>query len=192
MIDTLRLFLTRPLADRDRARLFAIAAGVIAAAAGLLALLDRPAPPQPAATGPPPAAPRPAATTAPPTAVIERPSEEGRPPAAAAASHAEVRAAKRAARLFLAGYLPYSYGRGPARAIAGASPPLLRRLAHERPRVPAAERRRRARLVLLHADGAGKRAAAVVALVADGARRYTLPLELERARVGWRVTRVGS
>jgi hypothetical protein len=52
--------------------------------------------------------------------------------------------------------------------------------------------RDRARLVLLHADGAGKRAAAVVALVADGARRYTLPLELERARAGWRVTRVGS
>ena len=48
------------------------------------------------------------------------------------------------------------------------------------------------RLVLVQASGVGRREAALVALVSDGARRYTVPVELERAAAGWRVTRVGS
>jgi hypothetical protein len=53
--------------------------------------------------------------------------------------------------------------------------------------VPRAEARRRARVLLLHAEGAG-----IVALVSDGARRYTVALELARTDAGWRVVDVGS
>jgi hypothetical protein len=34
--------------------------------------------------------------------------------------------------------------------------------------------------------------AAMLALIVDGRRRYTLRLELEQRRVGWTVTNVGS
>ena len=194
MIDQLRQFLNEPLRDRDRARLFALAVGVIAATAAMLALLDRPEPQQASRTRPPVTRPRPAATAAPPsTAVaVKRPSEEGNPAAAAVASPAQIKAAKRAARRFLTGYLPYSYGQRRARTVPAASPALRRRLRERRPRVPARERRRDPRLVLVQASGVGRREAALVALVSDGARRYTVPVELERAAAGWRVTRVGS
>ena len=46
--------------------------------------------------------------------------------------------------------------------------------------------------MLVQAHGVGRVRAAVLALVADGARRYTVALELERRRSGWRVTDVGS
>ena len=61
-----------------------------------------------------------------------------------------------------------------------------------RPRVPARERRRRPRVVLVQSNGVSHLRADLVALVDDGARRYTVPLELARARAGWRVTAVGS
>jgi hypothetical protein len=195
MIDALRLLMHRPLRDGDRRRLFVLAVAVMAAAAGLFALLDRgprsasPAPrPQPTPAPVRSLAATPEATPARP--VPQRPSEEGR--SAAVASRPGVQRVERAARRFLAGYLPYSYGQHRARAIAGASPALRRRLRGQRPRVPPRERARRARVMLLHADGVGRSRAAVVALVADGARSYTVAVELERARAGWRVTRVGS
>jgi hypothetical protein len=194
MIDALRLLMNRPLRDRDRTRLFALAVTVIGAAAAAFALLDHPTPaPAPAARparASAPAhtlAPTPAATATP--AAPQRPSEEGH---ATAVSRPHVRAAKRAARRFLAGYLPYSYGQRRARAIPAASPTLERRLARERPRVPARERARRARVILVQADGVSGARAGVVALVADGARTYTVALELRRGRAGWRVTRVGG
>jgi len=45
---------------------------------------------------------------------------------------------------------------------------------------------------LIHADGAGKVRAAMLALIADGKRRYTVRLELEQRRSGWSVTDVGG
>ena len=122
----------------------------------------------------------------------EAPSEEANPPAALEASSADVTRAKQAARRFLAGYLPYAYGRRAAGRIAHASPQLRRRLASERPRVPPAERRRRPRLLLLQADSVGRSRAGMRAQVADGARRYTVPLELERTAAGWVVTELGT
>ena len=196
MIDSLRLLVNRPLRDGDRTRLFALAVTVIGAAAAAFALLEHPAPaPVPAA--PPASAPAPARTPTPapaatptPPAVRERPSEEG--DVTAAVSRPHVHAAKRAAGRFLAGYLPYSYGQRRARAITAASPKLQRRLARERPRVPVRERVRHARAMLLQADGVDGARAGMVALVSDGARTYTVALELRRGRAGWRVTRVGS
>ena len=154
--------------------------------------------PAPRATRPLAEPPAPSGTAAPPDSALptpasaEAPSEEGEPPDALAASRADVAEAKRAARRFLAGYLPYSYGRRSARDIAGATPQLRAELISERPRAPAGERNRRPRIVLLQTEGAGRELAAILALVNDGERRYTVPLELARLQAGWRVTDVGS
>jgi len=87
---------------------------------------------------------------------------------------------------------PYTYGRGRARQIRPATPSLRRQLSATRPRVPARERRRAPRLVLLQSDTVGHRHAELVALVGDGHRRYTVGRSLERAGAGWQVARVGS
>ena len=58
--------------------------------------------------------------------------------------------------------------------------------------MPDAERDSRPRVQLIHADGAGKVRAAMLALIADGKRRYTVRLELEQRRSGWSVTDVGG
>jgi hypothetical protein len=191
VVDRLRVFWNRPLRDTDRPRLFALAIALIVAAAVLLTQLERPAaqprpertPRLPASASPVPEAPLAAATA--------EPSEEGtRTPVAPAPT--DVAASKRAARRFLAGYLPYTYGRGRPRRISSATLALRRRLAAQRPRVPARERRRRPRVALLQSNAVGSRRAELVALVEDGRRRYSVPLELVRTTTGWRVARVGS
>ena len=196
VVDRLRLLWNRPLRDGDRPRLFAIAVALIAAAAAV-------ADPARAARAPRrdrsrrhadprrrAAAAAPAATPA--VRAPAAPSEEGTRTAGRSASRADVAASKRAARRFLAGYLPYTYGRARAARIRAATDELRRRLAAQRPRVPPRERRRRPRLVLLQSDSVGHRHAELVALVDDGARRYTVALELERTAAGWHVTGVGS
>jgi hypothetical protein len=196
VVDRVRAFLNRPLRDADRPRLFAIAVGVVVAAAALLAPVDAPRSPRADAEPAEPSPPRTAAGS--PAAVPElagsdeAPSEESNLPAELEASSAQITQVKRAARRFLAGYLPYSYGRRDARRIAQASTALRRRLASEPPRVPSAERGRRPRLVLLQADSVGRSRAGMRALVADGARRYTVSLELERTAAGWLVTELGK
>jgi hypothetical protein len=195
VVDRLRLVWNRPLRDSDRLRLFAIAVALIAAAAAALTQLEGPSPaprPHRAASSPvtKPQAPATAPTATPDMARGE-PSEEGsrtvvRP------SRADVTASKQAARRFLAGYLPYTYGRVHARAIQSATGALQRRLVAQRPRVPAGERRRSPRLTLLQSNSIGHRHAELLALVDDGERRYTIALELIRTGTGWRVTRAGA
>jgi hypothetical protein len=195
VLDRLRLFFNRPLSDADRPRLFAAAVAVIAGAAAILALLDdagpSAAPARPAAEAPTPA-PAAVALPADPTPEPAPPAEEGDVPAAQRASRAEVAAARRAARRFLAGYLPYTYGRGPVRRIGAVAPALRARLARERPRVPASERRRRPRVELLQSDGVSARRGAVTATVRDGRRRYPVRLELARTPAGWVVVDAGG
>jgi hypothetical protein len=199
VVDRLRLLLNRPLIDADRPRLFAIAAALIVAAALVLTALDDAGPaPERDQRAAPAAAPLDAptdvagASSPSPAPKAAPPSEEGTPAPGAVASRADVAHAKRAARRFLAGYLPYTYGQRAAREIADVDPELRRRLASDRPRVPPQERRRRPRLELLHADGAGRDRARMVALVSDGRRRYIVDLELARTSSGWHVTAVGS
>jgi hypothetical protein len=196
VIDRLRLALNRPLDDGERPRLFAVAAAVILAAGITFALLNDAGPsaaPSRAATATPASSPaRPPELRAQTAAPLEVPSEEGTPPPALAASRADVAQAKRAARRFLAGYLPYAYGQANARQIRTVSVQLRVRLARERPRVSARERRRQPRVELLQAAGVSRRHAELVAVVSDGARRYTVPIELERTQAAWIVTDVGS
>ena len=192
MIDRLRLWLNRPLRDGDRTRLFVAAVATILAGTGVLTFLDaarerppRHSPPPAARTTPSPGA---AVTVAP----VETPNAPRSPAAGTPASRDVVETAKRTARRFLTDYLPYTYGRRPARSIRAATLRLRRRLATERPRVPPAVRRRHPRVLLVQSEGVSRTRAAVTALVGDGAHRYTVELELQRGRSGWTVTNVGA
>lgn len=172
-----------------------IAVTVVLAAATALALLDgsdrAPVRSAPAKTDAPARrAPRQPAPVSPPA--LEAPSEEGRLDPAAAGSRSEIAAARRAAHRFLRDYLPYTYGRRSASEIALASSDLRERLTTHRPRVPARERNRRAHVVLVQPNGVGRVRAGMIALIDDGARRYTVALELTRRRSGWLVTDVGG
>ncbi len=197
MIDRLRGALNRPVRDGDRGRLFVLAAFVVVAAAAAFALLDRPAPPREAdrAAGQPSPPATPAAATAEPVEPVadgDAPSEQSRPSPESHGTREDVEAAKRAARRFLPGYLAYTYGRGRAADLEGASRELRRRLAAAPPRVPPAQRRRRPRLQLVQAQSVGRQAATVIAVVDDGAGTYTVPLELDVHRAAWLVTNVGG
>jgi hypothetical protein len=198
VIDRARIALNRPLEDGDRPRLFAMAVASIVGGALILSVIGR-APPRPAKpaehrapvpTGTPPA---PAAVTSP--AQVEQtgpPSEESEPNAGLEISRTELRIVKRTARRFLLDYLPFTYGRGSARNIRAASARLRAELAAEPPRVPPGERRQRPRVTLLQLDGAGRTWAGIVALVDDGARRYSVALTLARVGRAWQVTRAGD
>ena len=192
MIDRLRTWLNRPLRDGDRARLFVAAVATILAGAGVLTFLDAPRERPSRQTPPPAARPAPSPGTAVTVAPVETPNAPRSPAAAVPAARGGVEAAKRAARRFLADYLPYTYGRRPAPSIRGATPPLRRRLATQRPRVPPAVRRRRPRVLLVQAEDVTRTHGAVTALVSDGGHRYTVELELHRARPGWTVTNVAA
>ena len=201
MVDRLRLLLNRPLRDSDRPRLFALPVALIVATAAVLALVDdlgrAPTPARDASAGgatartaehpEPPSAPSPTSTS---TSTVT--SEEGSRARETIASRAEIARAKHVARRFMRGYLRFSYGQAPTDAIVGARAQLRARLAEQRPRVPARERRRRPHVVLVQSDTVTRVRAALVAFVRDGERRYTVPLELTRTRADWRVVSVGS
>jgi hypothetical protein len=79
-----------------------------------------------------------------------------------------------------------------ASAIRDVDPALERELAQNPPRVPARERARHPRVKLLQTDGVSPTAASLLALVDDGARSYTLTVELTHGAAGWTVTGVRS
>jgi hypothetical protein len=199
VIDRTRIALNRPLDEGDRPRLFAMAVASIVGGALILTVIGR-APARPAkraehrapaaiATPSVPAVPMAPANVDEATAP---PSEESAPSASLEVSRDELRVVKRTARRFLLDYLPFTYGRGSARHIRAASARLRAELAAEPPRVPPRERRHRPRVVLLQLDGAGRAWAGVVALVDDGARRYSVAITLARVGRSWQVSRVGD
>jgi hypothetical protein len=200
VIDAVRAFANRPLSEAARPRLFLAVVALITGAALALALTGRDHPARHATVerlalpvslptmSPPPVPAAPPETHA---VTPEAPSEEGRPDSTAA-SPAQTAAAKHAARRFLSGYLHYAYGQHRSRAIPAATPRLRRRLATRPPHVPGRERHRHPRVVLVQSDGTGRDRATVTALVDDGARRYTIGVELERSGSGWLVTNVGG
>jgi hypothetical protein len=101
----------------------------------------------------------------------------------------EEQAAMRAARRFLAGYLPYSYGRGSAAAIAAAAPPLLDQLRRSPPRVPPEDRTLEPRVVELEvASSNGDLGIDLTADIDDGRRRYSLTIAVRPAGDRWLVT----
>src|SRR3954453_11458975 len=112
---------------------------------------------------------------------------------APAVAPADARAAATAARAFLDGYLPYSYGRAQARRIQAAAIPLLRDLETSPPRVPASVARARPQVVSVRAEAATRGSDVdVVAVVDDGRRHYRIALALGDSGPRWVVTAVGG
>lgn len=81
-------------------------------------------------------------------------------------------AARRGAARFLAGYLPFLYGRGSARSIVGITPDLRRQLIRVRGSVTPVERHRHPRVVSLTA--VGQAPAAVLAVVSRQPERFVI------------------
>jgi hypothetical protein len=102
-------------------------------------------------------------------------------------------AAAGAARVFLDGYLRYSYGQSRASRIRAAAEQLLRELKRAPPHVPAGVARAHPRLISVRAEAdLGDRAIDVLAVVDDGQRRYRVPLELRETGGAWVVTSIGG
>ena len=132
-----------------------------------------------------------------PAAAIPAPStdegaaESREAPALTRKQRAGVRAASRAARSFLRGYLPYSYARADAQAISAITPGLRRELARRPPRVPASlTRRARPRLTRLQLSSTGPGAVFLLAHIRDGVSEYVMLVTVTRQRARWLVTRV--
>jgi hypothetical protein len=108
-----------------------------------------------------------------------------------AAQRLAVRQASAAARRFLAGYLPYSYGRRPATLIRGASAQLRRTLVRDAPRVPLAlQKKARPRLRGLQLSGISGQQVIMLARIDDGQSRYAALLTVQRQGQRWAVSQV--
>ena len=108
-----------------------------------------------------------------------------------AAQRRSVRRASSAARQFLAGYLPYSYGRRDARSIRSATPALRSALARQTPRVPPAlAAKARPRVTGMKPSGFGTGRVILLARIDDGQSRYVALLTVRRQGTRWVVSQV--
>ncbi len=116
------------------------------------------------------------------------------PPPPAGPSPAELARARVAARRFLAGYLPYLYGRAPARRVTNLTASVAASLRRSRARVTPAQRRRHPRLVALMLIGQTPGSVIATARVADGGvAPYPLTFTLQRSGRGeWVVADLGN
>ncbi len=107
------------------------------------------------------------------------------------ASAAQVARARHAARRFLAGYLPFAYGRASAGSVEAVTPALRRQLRRERVQLTPVEHRRRPWVLWLTALARSARAMVVTALVDDGGiANYAVRLTVRRTSRGWLVSSV--
>ena len=180
LIDRARNLGDQPIEGRHPGAAILVVGVMVAIAALLLSVRSDPPPPKAATV----AAPAPATPAAPRQIERRAPSPSLTPQT--------LRSAKSAARRFLTGYLPYTYGEAPASRIRSSSSQLRKALADNPPRPPAGERRR-ARVDVLQADhGATADRVPVLALVSDGKRHYSVRMTVERVDGSWRVTRIGE
>jgi hypothetical protein len=109
-----------------------------------------------------------------------------------AAQQQAVRGASVAARRFLAGYLPYSYGRAKADAIRSATPALSSTLARNAPRVPPALAAKARPRLLGSPQVSGISGGRVILTVRidDGQSRYVALLTVQRRGSQWVVSQV--
>ena len=100
-------------------------------------------------------------------------------------------AAKRVAARFLAGYLPFLYGRGSARSIEAVTPGFRRALSRLGAVVTPVERQRHPHSVSLTTVAQSPAAVLATALVADGGvTTYAVRIRLRVGRDGWMVNSV--
>ena len=99
--------------------------------------------------------------------------------------------ARRVAERFLAGYLPFAYGRGGALAISGITSALRRQLLHKRAELTPVERRRRPRVVSLQTTATTPTFVVATAVIDDGGvTTYRLRFTLEGRAGRWLVSGV--
>jgi hypothetical protein len=99
--------------------------------------------------------------------------------------------ARRVAERFLAGYLPFAYGRGSALAIRGTTQTLRRQLLSPRAQLTPVERRRRPRVVALQTIGTTPTFVVATAVIDDGGvATYRPRFTLSRAAGRWAVSSV--
>lgn len=99
--------------------------------------------------------------------------------------------ARRSAERFLAGYLPFAYGRGSALAVRGVTPALRGQLLRQRAQVTPVERRRRPRVVSLQLVGTTPLFVVATAVIDDGGvARYRVRFTLSRSADRWAVSGV--
>jgi hypothetical protein len=99
--------------------------------------------------------------------------------------------ARRVAARFLAGYLPFAYGRGNALAVRGITPALRHELLGQRAQLTPVERRRRPRVMSLQTIATTPAFVVATAVIDDGGvstyrLRFTLQLQADR----WAVSSV--
>jgi len=116
------------------------------------------------------------------------------PPPPAGPSRAQLARARVAARRFLAGYLPYLYGRALARRVTDVTASVAASLRRSRARVTPAQRRRHPRLVGLTLVGQTPGSVIATARVADGGvAPYPLTFTLQQRTDGsWVVADLGN
>ena len=100
--------------------------------------------------------------------------------------------AEQAARAFLAGYLTWLYGHGPADAIADATSSLRAQLKANPPNVPPAFQSRHGRLVALGLKSTPGDAWTGYASVTDGQETYELTVTVVHDHSRWLVSNVNS
>ena len=133
------------------------------------------------------AAHRPAAPPTGPTRTESTP----RAPRSGPISPAGLVSARRVAARFLAGYLPFLYGRGSARSIEAVTPGLRLQLSRMRGLVTPVERQRHPRVVSLTTVARSPAAIRATALVADGGvTTFALRIMLSAGTGGWLVSGV--
>jgi hypothetical protein len=108
-------------------------------------------------------------------------------------ARAQLRRARRATRRFLAGYLPFLYGRARAGAVRGVTAAVGRTLRRARPRVSPAQRARRPRLAGLALAARDAATVTATATIADGGlAAYPLVFALHRRGRRWLVSELAD
>jgi hypothetical protein len=108
-------------------------------------------------------------------------------------SAAQIVRASHAARTFLAGYLPFAYGRASASSVPAVTTALRGQLMRDRAQVTPVERSRRPRVLSLSALAEGPDVVVLMALIDDGGiANYAVTLTLRHNEAGWRVSSLGQ
>jgi hypothetical protein len=106
-------------------------------------------------------------------------------------SNAQLLNARRIAERFLAGYLPFVYGRARAGSVRAITIELRDELIRERAQVTPVERRRHPRVTSLQVAGKTARLVLATVMIEDGGiTTYALRFALERRAGGWAVSSV--
>jgi hypothetical protein len=121
----------------------------------------------------------------PAAASVPRTSPRRLPPPVSTAATLQVR---RVSERFLAGYLPFAYGRGSALAIRAATHALRRQLLSQPAQLTPVERRRRPRVVSVQTIGTTPTFVVATAVIDDGGvATYRLRFTLSRSAGRWAV-----